>query len=333
MVAVGSTTKGEIVMTVEQQLAADALRTIARDERLKAHVLDSPPFYRMLSAAAKRYVAGETRDEAVAVARRLSGRGYRISLEYIGENTREREECIRAKEEFVALIGEAGRQGLMADICFDLSHIGLTADAEMAFAHADEMAFLASQSGQYLMVSMEESDKTESIWKLYERLAARHGNVGITVQAHLHRSLADLPRLLKLPGKIRLVKGAFKEPQSIALPRSRELNERYVRMIEACVGAGHPCSIATHDEAIIQIARERGYFALPHVEAEMLYGIRPELAKTTKRWGAATRLYVTYGREWYLYLCHRLAEHPPNLYTALADMADPTRLQRDPYES
>ncbi|MEJ8548867.1 proline dehydrogenase family protein, partial [Brevibacillus borstelensis] len=198
-------------------------------------------------------------------------------------------------------------------------------DEKLALEHAKELARCAEQYGQYLMISMEELAKTSAIYRVYEQLASRMDNVGITVQAHLHRTHDDLPRLIALPGKIRLVKGAFKEAPEVALPRSAELRERYLTLAEQIVRHGHPISIATHDEQIVKAALEREYLDHARAELEMLYGVREEAARELLAKGTAIRLCFTYGNEWYLYLCHRLAEHPPNLYRAFADMLEPGR--------
>ncbi|MFD2089169.1 proline dehydrogenase family protein [Brevibacillus brevis] len=232
-----------------------------------------------------------------------------------------------AQQEFLALIADCFQLHTPVGISFDLSHLGLLLDQELAFAHVEELAERARHSGQYLMISMEESTKTEAIISMYERLVHRHENVGITIQAHLHRSLDDVKRVLELPGKIRLVKGAFKEPQEIALARSVELNERYLELADICVQSGRECSLATHDQAIVDELARQDYLHRPNVEVELLYGVRPELAHALREKGVQLRLYLTYGTEWYLYLCHRLAEHPPHVHQAIADMFDPARLQ------
>ncbi|USG64952.1 proline dehydrogenase family protein [Brevibacillus ruminantium] len=314
-----------------EQQASVVLRTIARDLKLKEFVMNTPWLYQLLLAAAKRYIAGESRGDALDRAAGLQAAGYAISLEYIGENTADLTECRKATDEFLALIRESSQRGLPVHICFDLSHIGLMIDEELALSHAEELAAAARENGQILMISMEESAKTEAIYRLYERLASRHEHVGITVQAHLHRTWDDLPRLLDLPGRIRLVKGAFREEPQVALPRSKELQTRYLELTEKIVQAGHPLSIATHDQQIVQAVREQGFLSESQVELEMLCGVCEEEARMIRDEGVPLRLYVTYGTEWYLYLCHRIAEHPPQLYRALADMLEPDRVGMEVY--
>ncbi len=167
---------------------------------------------------------------------------------------------------------------------------------------------------------MEESSKTSDILTLYKKIAKNYTNIGITIQAHLYRTEVDLQELIQYPGKIRLVKGAFQEPVDIAMIRSEELNSRYLEYVEQLVNANHPISIATHDETLIQEIERRQYLHKSNVEVEMLYGVRPELLNELRTKEYRCRVYLTYGSEWYLYLCHRIAEQPENLYLAVTDI-------------
>lgn len=318
-------------MLVEEIKTAEVLRTVARNPAIKEAVMQSPQLYKLLLAAAKRYVTGENMADLLERATVLAERGYLLSAEYVGENTETIQECKQAKEQFLQLTKGCGILSQPVGISFDLSHIGLLFDPQLAFVHADEMAGEARKQGHYLMVSMEEASKTEAILDLYDQLSERHENIGITLQAHLHRTPADLAMTLQKPGKIRLVKGAFKEQEDIALGRGEELNERYLLLAERCAASGHKISFATHDQSLIDELERRGYLHLPHAELEMLYGVRPEQAKLMKEKGVQVRLYLTYGTEWYLYLCHRLAEYPPDVHQAIADMAEPSRTEHQGY--
>lgn len=312
-------------MTIDELKTQEVLKRIARDAKIKQAVLDSPALYRLLLGAAKRYVTGETRADLIRKAGELDEKGYLLSVEYIGENTVDARECQQAKNQFLQLIHECAGTFQPVGISFDLSHLGLLIEPDFAFEQVEEIAREAQKQGQYLMISMEESSKTDVILQLHRRLAERHANVGITLQAQLHRTFGDLRHVLALPGKVRLVKGAYQEEAEAALGRSAELNERYVQLAELCVGSGREVSFATHDPCLIEALEQKGLLQAPHVELEMLYGVRPDLAKQMRQKGCKVRLYLTYGREWYLYLCHRLAEYPPNVHLAIADIAEPER--------
>lgn len=315
----------------EEILAVNALKSIARNEGIKAHIQRSPDLYGLLLRAAKRFVTGETKEECIARALNLMSKGYLVSLEYIGENTKTDWECVNAKDEFMRIIRSVGDNGVKSTISLDLSHIGLSVDPDLTYSNLAEIAEEAVRHDLTVMISMEESAKTDQIFELYKKTARSCPNVGITVQAHLYRTEKDLRELLDYPGRIRIVKGAYQEPSAIAIPRSRQLDERYIQFVEIAVKAGHPVSIASHDETVIEEVRRRGYLEHPHAETEMLYGIRPGLLRALNGAGYRTKVYLTYGKEWYLYLCHRLAEYPPNIYVAIADIVEPARTEAIPY--
>jgi proline dehydrogenase len=318
-------------MSAPQIQAAQALKTIARNEHIKSYLQQSEELYPLILQAAKRFITGESKQEGLVAAKEMLGKGYAISLEYIGENTKGEKECREAKEEFLQLIEKMGTASIHQTVSLDLSHIGLLIDTEIAYDYLIELAEKAKSYNITIMVSMEESSKTDDILNIYKKAARHYPNIGITVQAHLYRSLEDIHELMDYPGRIRIVKGAYQEHCDIAMPRSKELNDRYLQLVEQVVKANHPLSIATHDEPLIRQIEQRHYLAYPQVEIEMLYGIRPDLLKHAKDNGYTSRIYLTYGQEWYLYLCHRLAEYPENLYLALADMIQPA--SSDKYDS
>lgn len=307
-------------MKKPEQLVIQALKSAARNHQMKDAFLLSNELYPLLLKAARRYVAGEERTEAIDIAKNMSSKDYRFSLEFIGENTVLLEECQKATKEFMALIEELGKISMKQTVSFDLSHIGLSINKEVAYNHLLQLVQQANKYDILLMVSMEESSKTDDILTIYKMIAAQYDNIGITLQAHLYRTELDIQELVQYPGKIRIVKGAFQEPSTIAFERSEELNSRYLQYVDLLIKLKHPISIATHDESIIQVMEQRQYFHQANVEIEMLYGIRPDLLQSLKEKGYNCKVYLPYGQDWYLYLCHRLAENPENVYLALADI-------------
>lgn len=303
-----------------KQLVIQVLKSAARNHQMKDAFLLSNELYPLLWKAARRYVAGEGRTEAIAIAKNMSTKDYRFSLEFIGENTVDLEECQKATKEFMALIEELGKISMKQTVSFDLSHIGLSINKEVAYSHLLQLVQQANKHDVLLMISMEESSKTEDIITVYKKVAAQYSNIGITLQAHLYRTELDIQELAQYPGKIRIVKGAFQEPSTIALERSEALNSRYLQYVDYLIKLTHPISIATHDESIIQVMEQRQYLQQANVEIEMLYGIRTDLLQSLKGKGYNCKVYLPYGQDWYLYLCHRLAENPENLYLALADI-------------
>jgi proline dehydrogenase len=309
-------------MTDVEKKFAEAMKAIARRTDLKEYVERTPAVYGLLQRASAKYVAGDERVAALEAGRRLAENDYAVSIEYIGENTEDVASCEAAALEMKELLRELTERGVPARVSFDLSHIGLLVDAEYAYKQLSALAEQAEPVGIELFVSMEESAKTDEILAVYRRAAVRFPNIGITLQAQLHRTAGDLDCLLENRlGRVRLVKGAYQEPAELSLARSEELNERYLKLVEQAVGQGRRVSVATHDERIVDEVIRRGWARMPGVEFEMLYGIRSDLCSRLKREAYPVRVYLTYGREWYLYLCHRIAEYPPNLYQAVIDIA------------
>lgn len=314
----------------EELDASFALKSIARNSSLKGALQQLPTVSSVLWPAARRFVTGQSRQEGIDTAKALAARGYGISLGYVGENTATEQACQAALDEFVT-VSQAKEATSLPNgtmISLDLSQIGLSVSQSLALDHLHHLAEETKGRGICLMVDMEESDKLEAILEVYQQVAGRHQHVGITLSAHLYRTQQDLETLMHLPGKIRLVKGAYQEPDERTMKRGETLDERFLSLVERAVSAQHPLCLATHDQRLLQEIERRKLLTVPHVEVEMLYGVRPDLLRQMKQAGYQTRLYLPYGTEWYLYLCHRLAEYPPNIYQALADCVQPFRTEQ-----
>lgn len=309
-------------MINEESRFSKALKSIARDQELKAYFQNSKELFPILIKGANRFMAGETRKEGIERVINLYNKGYRVSLEFIGENTISEEECMLSKNEFKELIKDLGNNQMKATVSFDLSHIGMMISDSLAFTNLEELAKEAQKHNIQLMISMEESQKTDKILSLYKRISKSFSSVGITLQVHLKRSSLDLNDLLKTSGRIRLVKGAYQESEGKYIQRSEELNKRYIEFVSTCIDSNHPLSVATHDESILMDLKAKGFLYNPNVEVEMLDGVRPDLLRSFKEDNIQAKVYVTYGSEWYLYLVHRIAEYPPNIYTFISDMIE-----------
>lgn len=305
-----------------KQQTAEALKKIARRTDIKAYIEQDPVLYRLIQRAAKRYVAGEQRMDALKTAETLRAVGYAVSLEYIGENTATAEACEQAAAELSKLIADLGAAGGRTRVSFDLSHIGLLLDADLSLRYLLQLAEQAQPLGIELFISMEESAKTERILSVYEQAAAVYSNIGITLQAQLHRTIEDAAVRLPAGARVRIVKGAYQEPQDQSLSRSDRLNERYIELVRQMVTQKYQVSIATHDRFIIDQINKQPWSSPDVIEYEMLYGVCPDQSTDLKKQGYPVRIYLTYGQEWYLYLCHRIAEHPANLMRALVDIVN-----------
>lgn len=301
---------------------AEALKQIALNEDIKTYVLQHPPLYQPLLRAALRFIGGETLTACVETAKSLNQQGFAVTIDYMGESTRDAEMAKQATQEFSHVIQAIADQKLDSSISLDLSHIGMVIDAELGYKNAFILASSAQNAGIEMMISMEGSDRTSLILETYQRLCKTFDNVGITLQAYLHRTPDDLECVLQHPGKIRLVKGAYTAPTNLVKSRGVELDESYRQLMERILTSNHSCSIATHDPVQLQytekLIQEQG-IEQSNLEFEMLKGVTPERLQAMQNKGYQTRVYLPYGKEWHLYLCNRLAEYPPNIYQAIID--------------
>jgi proline dehydrogenase len=315
-------------MSIEFE-ATETLKQVALDEDIKAYVLQHPALYQLLLHAARRFIGGETLADCVETAKFLNQQGFAVTIDYMGESTRDVDMAQQATQEFLQVIQAIAQQNLDSSISLDLSHIGMVIDAEIAYKNACVLAEAAQNAELEMMISMEGTDRTNLILDLHQRLCKTFNNVGITLQAYLNRTPEDLKRTLQRPGKIRLVKGAYAAPADLAKSRGVELNEAYRQLMKELLTSGHFCSIATHDPALLNLfpledahrSLQEQQIKADRIEFEMLKGVAQDRLEAMKNYGYRTRVYLPYGREWHLYLCNRLAEHPPNIYQAIADAA------------
>lgn len=306
--------------------AAAVLRTLALDEQLKSVVSRDCALGPVARRVARRYVAGETLDEAVSFVRQINAAGHRATADYMGESCRDPVMADAETDLMVALSDRLAHEGLDCSVSLDLSHIGLIIDDAQCLRNATRLAEATERNGQEMIISMEGYDRTDAILKHHGLLCERFKHVGITIQARLHRTERDLAMLLARPGRIRLVKGAYPFPDDAAHPRgSAELHRAYLNHAKALLESGHLCSIASHDRALHKEIR-----ALlpslpvtdqpPAYEFETLMGIGRELLDGLRAEAKLpTREYVVFGHEWWLYTCNRLAEDPTRVWQALID--------------
>lgn len=198
--------------------------------------------------------------------------------------------------------------------------MGLVVDESLCVENMSAIAEAAREAGTEVMISAEGTDRTASVLRVHEQLCKNFNNVGITIQAFLYRSTNDIQALLERPGKVRLVKGAFDASSEVAMRRGTELNDKYMEFVRLLIRANRPCSVATHDPEIVDtvIPEADG----ESVEFEMLRGVCRDQLTTLKEQGFPTRVYLPYGREWFLYLLNRLAEYPPSLFEAIVAMVE-----------
>ncbi|MFC2177245.1 proline dehydrogenase family protein [Actinomycetota bacterium] len=265
-------------------------------------------------SVARRFVAGETLDEAMDVAAALAEAGCEVSLDHLGEHVEERSEAIRARDDYMACLDRIGESGLPANISVKLTQLGMGLDDELAAQSLSELAVRAAEVGTTVTVDMEESVLTESTIVIYEKAQRRHGNLGIAVQSYLRRTKADLDRLIPLGGHIRLCKGAYAEPEAVAFQSGEEVNASFDSLLALLMRAPEvKPAIASHDDGRLARAKELIPQRTAPYEFQLLYGVRGALQRELVAAGYPLRIYVPYGVAWYPYLTRRMAERPANL--------------------
>ncbi|WP_055477104.1 proline dehydrogenase family protein [Gordonia sp. HS-NH1] len=305
---------------METTSAADTLRRWALDEELKSRVMADPALAEGARRIAERYTAGEDVDSAIRAGERAVERGHLVSIEYTGESVRDAAEATAATEVFVSVAERIGRTGLPSTVSGDLSHIGLLVSGDLVRDNAARLAEACAAVDSVFMISAEGSDRTDRVLEVYDWLSHRYDNVGITLQARLHRSDEDVDRLLAAGGRVRLVKGAYLEAESEALPREDpELPKRFERLARRIVDGGGSLTLATHDDALLTHVLG-SVDAAESVEVEMLMGLGTDLLDRLATDGIATREYCIFGSEWWLYVLNRIAEDPTRVFQALVDL-------------
>ncbi len=273
--------------------------------------------------ASSRYVAGDTREEALEVTRRLHEEGFRVTLDYLGEEVEDAAQSRAATQEYAGAVEEAAALGLNAGVSVKLSHLGVRIDEELAFENLKEIVERAARVERFVRVDMEGSNLTESTLRIVRRVHGIHDNVGTVIQSYLRRSSTDIDQLNTEAIPVRLVKGAYLEPEEVAFQDSEEVDLYFMRMVESLLRDGFRPAIATHDEKLIEYAVDMAFIysrSEREYEFQMLYGIRRDLQKRLLDEGYRVRIYLPYGDDWYGYFMRRLAERPANLWFLLRNL-------------
>jgi Proline dehydrogenase len=266
---------------------------------------------------AGRFVPGETLDECVVSLRALNEQGLHANTTILGEGVRSAQEAEAVAAEYERVLERLAAEELGVNIALKLTHVGLELDEEAAYANLIRVVDAAARLGNFIRIDMEDSRFVDATLRIYRHLRAEgRDNVGCVLQAYLYRSEEDLRDLLPLRPNLRIVKGAYLEPESIAYPRKADVDAAYVRLLEQGLSGGAYVCVATHDERLIEhviaYAEEHG-IGRDRFELQMLYGIRPQLQLDLVRRGYKVLVATPYGPEWYPYLMRRLGERPANL--------------------
>lgn len=292
---------------------------LSASPRLGRAVTDS----RLAWRAARRFIAGQTVDQAIAVVQELNAQGLSASLDHLGENVSRLADAEQAADAYVEAIARIRGAGVRSGVSLKLTALGMDLGTDVAEAQLRRIlsAAAATQPVPFVRIDMEGSAYTERTLELFHRVRADHQRVGVVVQAYLYRTAGDVERLIAAGSGPRLCKGAYLEGPDVAWPRKEEVDASYLRLAERLLGAeargkGVYPALATHDPQIIAAVRQlvaREGIGPEAFEFQMLYGVRRDLQLALVKDGFRVRVYVPYGRQWYPYFMRRLAERPENL--------------------
>jgi proline dehydrogenase len=266
---------------------------------------------------ARRFIAGETVEEAIVAVAELPGRGLRLTLDYLGESVATFDEAHAAAQEYVRIIDAIVQSGIERNVSLKLTQLGLDVDRATAVDNMRRILEPADRHGFFVRIDMENSPYVDRTLQVLETLWQQgHRGLGTVIQSCLIRSPQDVRHLNEMGARVRLVKGAYKEPKTVAYQRKEDVDAAYVRLMRILIDGGAYPAIATHDPAMIdatkRYARERGY-GPDRFEFQMLYGIRRDLQASLVAGGYGMRIYVPYGRQWFPYFMRRLGERPANV--------------------
>ena len=297
---------------------------MARNRWLRDHL----PRLWFARRAVRRFMPGEDPGSALEAAARFKAEGIASEFTRLGENVTNMAEADAVAEHYLGLLDDIKARGLDGEVSVKLTQLGYDIDVERTLAHTQRLAARAGENGRTLWVDMEGSGYAEGTIAFYERLKATHPNTGLCLQSYLHRTAADVQRLLPLSPQIRLVKGAYAEAPTIAYQSRHDVDTNYVAVAVALLEAKHAdaavrLGLGTHDVRLIeQIAEHAVALGLPKssFEVQMLYGIRMDQQRRLASEGYLVRDLIAYGEAWYPWYMRRLAERPANVLFALRQM-------------
>lgn len=278
--------------------------------------------------SARRFVAGDTLEEAIEVCRQLNSRGLEVTLDHLGESVTDEAGAILATQAYLAMLDAIAEAGVRATASLKLTQLGLDIREGLCLDNMRRILERAQATGNHITIDMESADYTDATLRVFRTLRAEFDNLGTVIQSYLYRSEADMRALADEGAFVRLCKGAYKEPPERAFPDKADVDANFVHLTELFLTpqartAGAYLGIATHDERMIRAAQT--YIKQHHVpnesfEFQMLYGIRSRLQEQLRDDGYKVRIYVGYGTEWYPFFMRRLAERPANVWFILSNL-------------
>lgn len=263
-----------------------------------------------------RFVAGDNLPDAVATCQRINAEGIAVTLDHLGENVTSLEEAAASRDAYMRALAEIHKLKIEGNVSVKLTQFGMDLSLGECRANVEQLVRQASEAGSFVRVDMESSEYTDRTLDLVTDLHARYGKVGTVIQAYLYRSRKDVEMLCNRGIRVRLCKGAYLEPPSVAFRRKADVDRNFVELMNILLEKGVYPAIATHDEEIIEQTEhfvESRKIPRDSFEFQMLYGIRRDIQRRLVAEGYRLRLYVPYGQAWYPYFMRRLAERPANV--------------------
>jgi proline dehydrogenase len=264
-----------------------------------------------------RFVPGEAVEDAIRAARILEANGFTETFDHLGESVTSLAEAEVATRDYLSVIRALVESGVERNISLKLTQLGLDVDRASAVDHMRKILELAEPAGFFVRIDMESSRYTAVTLDVFETLWQQgYRQIGVVLQSDLYRSEDDLKRINALGARVRLVKGAYREPRSVAYHKKADVDAAYIRMMKVLLTSGHYPAIATHDPAMLDLARQWATgqgIAADRFEFQMLYGIRRDLQAMLVSTGYRVRVYLPFGRDWFPYFMRRLGEHPANV--------------------
>ncbi len=284
--------------------------------------------------AASRFIAGEKLEDAIRVIGQLNEKGIMATLDRLGEHTTNLDEAKQATRDIIHIFDVIDLAGVRANVSIKLSQIGLSLDKALCAENLRQILEHAQQKKSFVRIDMEDSPTVDATLELYQQMREDYhfDNTGLVIQSYLYRSAADIEKIMASGGRVRLCKGAYKEPAEAAFPKKKDVDDNYdrlvMKMIDSSLALGSPAvsadgkfppilAVASHDENRLILAKAyANKVGLPQkaIEFQMLHGIRRDLQEQTVQQGYPVRVYVPYGTEWYPYFMRRLAERPANVW-------------------
>jgi proline dehydrogenase len=296
-----------------------ALLYLSRQHSLKNFFSKFPGFKQIT----RRFIAGENINDAIKEILELNKLGITATFDHLGESTISKSEAEADVREYLRVLDRIEATGVNSNVSVKLTQLGLDIDEDYCLQNTLRIAEAAKRHQNFVRIDMEDSTKTDATLRIFKQLYREYGNVGIVLQAYLYRTEKDLDEVLAMGARVRLCKGAYQEPETVAFPEKADVDANYLKLMQKLLKSPIYHGIATHDLRMIRATKEfvaRESISQDQFEFQMLYGVRRDLMLNLAKEGYRVRAYVPYGQFWYPYFMRRLAERPANVWFVLKNL-------------